>query len=204
MDQHRVVLLNGIGRVRKIVRRHSLQHGGGGLARGDAVGNCNQASDRRNRELRVSPGNAAPGNAVANFDAANVRPNANDDARRLLAGDERQRRRVAALAQVDVDEVDAAGLDLDERFAGAGRGGGQLAELKHFGPAGLGDLDRSHNASMLPRARRCREAQESANRWFHAELFNWRRQARRGFDRNAPCARPLLSETMDSACNPTI
>jgi len=64
----------------------------------------------------------APGDAVAGLDGGDVRGNGDDGAGGFLSGDEGQFGGVAPFAEVDVDEVDAGGFDLDEGLTGAGSG----------------------------------------------------------------------------------
>ncbi len=62
----------------------------------------------------------------------------------LLAERVGERGGIAALAEVDVDEVDAGGFDADEGLAGAGGGRGEIAESEGVGGSGGEDLDGLH------------------------------------------------------------
>jgi hypothetical protein len=93
--------------------------------------------------LRVGPGNRAPGDAVADLEVAgfSVITESDDCSCGLLAESVWKRRGVAAFAKVDVNKVDAGGLDADECFVGARGGSGEVAEGKGFGSARLENLN---------------------------------------------------------------
>ncbi len=138
----------------EVVRGHALQHGPGGLAGGDAFRNGYEAGQRHDGELGIGAENVRPGDAVADLEAEAGGAGlggteGGDGSGSLLAGDEGQLDGIAALALVDVDEVDAAGFDAHQRLAGARFGRGEIAERHDFGSAGMGNLDGSHGASML-------------------------------------------------------
>ena len=57
---------------------------------------------------------------------------------------ERQRARIRARAVIDVDEVDAGRLDVDQRLAGAERRLGDVLETENLGPACLVKANRLH------------------------------------------------------------
>jgi hypothetical protein len=124
VDEDLVAALDGIGGVREVVRGDALDEGGGGLLRGDPVGDGDEAAGRGDGELGVGAGNSAPGDAIAGFKGGDIGGDGYDGACGLLAEGVGELGGIAALAEVGVDEVDAGGFDANEGFAGAGSRGG--------------------------------------------------------------------------------
>ena len=94
--------------------------------------------------MGVRAGDEAPGYAVAGFEGGDVGGDGDDGAGGFLAEGVGEFGRVAAFAEVGVDEVDAGGFDADESFAGARSWGGKIAESEDVGGAGGEDLDGLH------------------------------------------------------------
>jgi hypothetical protein len=144
VDENFVVGTDGVGGVGEIVGGHALEHGSGGLLEGDGFGNLDEAVGGSYGQLRVGSGDGAPGDAVASFDGGDLIADGDDGSGGLLTGDEGQFGGVAAFTEVDVDEVDARGLETDERFSGTWGWGGKIAEGKDFGTAGGQNLNGLH------------------------------------------------------------
>ena len=100
---------------------------------------CPRARPPRGRRaagaLGVGAEGAAPGHPVPLAPRGDARPHRDDGAGALHARDERERVRVETGPVVDVDEVEAGGLDADHDLAGAGRGVGDVGETQDFGAA---------------------------------------------------------------------
>lgn len=76
----------------------------------------------------------APGDTIANFDSGNAWADLGHDTRCLLPWNKRQLRRIASLAQVNVDEIDSAGLDFDEYLGRSRVGMGSSRTSSTSGP----------------------------------------------------------------------
>ncbi len=76
--------------------------------------------------------------AVADLDVGHAGADGLDDAHRVRAQAVGQRHRIAAGAEVDVDEVDRDVAVAHARLAGAGLADLDGLVLEHFGAAGLG------------------------------------------------------------------
>jgi hypothetical protein len=96
--------------------------------------------------LGVGSRDAAPGYAVTNFEGSGngVFTKCNNDACGFLTKGKGERGGIAALAEVNIDEVDAGGFDADKSFSGAGGRRREIAEDEGVGGAGSEDLNGLH------------------------------------------------------------
>ena len=142
MDEAIVARAQREGVVGQVVRGHPLQHHRGRGLGGDAVRHGNQAR-RRNQSLRrVRAHHARPGDALARADLGHARSDCLDRSRAFLTDGEGHLELVHAAALVDVDEVDADGLDAHQRLTCSGLRRGHLGQLENFRTALLLDAYR--------------------------------------------------------------
>ena len=120
---------------REIVRGHPLQHDGRADACTDAARQWHQLARGHDRILGVRAERAGPGDAIAGPHLAHLLARRHHGARAFLAERRRQRDLVEAGALVDVDEVDAARLEPDERFTSARMRDGNRLDAKRVGSA---------------------------------------------------------------------
>ena len=135
MDQRRIAGFERKGGVCKVMRSHALQHGGSGLLRAHARGNLDQLRSENERILRIAAEHTDRGYGVALSKACNAGPQLLHRARGLAAQDQRHRRLVHTLAEIDIDEVDPDGFDADQHLPRSRLGNGQLGQLENFRPA---------------------------------------------------------------------
>jgi len=123
MEQHDIALLEPrLGAlIDEILRRHALQHDGGGLFVGHALGHMHELVDAHQALLAVGAQHAAIGDAVTLLETFHLRPDLDDHAGRLAPDGVGQRRLVEAGASIDVDEVETDRGVPDLHLAGAGR-----------------------------------------------------------------------------------
>jgi hypothetical protein len=110
-----------------------------------------EAVDRCHGKLSIGPGHVAPGYAIAYLElggAAGGFAESYDDPCGFLAESVGELGGIAALAEVDVDEVDARGFDADESLAGTGRRCGEIAEGESIGSTGDENLNSLHGCWM--------------------------------------------------------
>src|SRR5438105_11790378 len=112
MNQCRLTRLKRISAVAKILRRHPLEHGRGGLIKVQLNGYMDQAISRNRTVLGITSQDAGIGHAVAGLNPSYIRTHRGYDTRRFHADDEGQSRGITTLAEIDVNEVHARGLDL--------------------------------------------------------------------------------------------
>jgi hypothetical protein len=136
----------------QVVGRQALQEQrGGGLER-DVVGQRDEPLVGREHPLGVGEGHVGEADAVAGPEGG-AGPDRLDDPRPLVAGDVGRAagQVVAALAAVDVGEVEPDGAHGDERVAGRERGLGHLAQREHLGGAEAVEAEGVHGAVRSPR-----------------------------------------------------
>jgi hypothetical protein len=143
-----VALLDGIGRVGQVVRRHALQHGGGCGGEVDRVGQRHELRCGDDRVLGVGAADHRVGDAIADRHLGHVRPDGVHRAGGLAAGCDWQVRLVEAGAEVHVDVVHAAGRDADACRARPGLGDRRVGEPHRLGSARLMHLHDLHHASL--------------------------------------------------------
>ena len=166
VDEHVVALLHRVGRDAQVVRGHALQQRGGRHLGADPVGHLHRGGRVDDDALGVAARRRGPGDPVALGEPLDALPHRHDRAGALGAGDERRVVGIgaAALALVDVAEVDARGRERDEDLAGARLGLGLVAQLEHVGPAVARDHDGAHRRARSSAARSCSARTATANR----------------------------------------
>jgi hypothetical protein len=127
-----------------VVGGQPLQRRGCRRLRLDAVGHAHRLGDGHGDAFRVARGDVLPGDAVARGEPLDAGPGLDDRAGSLDARDRGQRRAIAALAFVDVAEVDARERDRDEHLAVARPRLVDVPRLQHVRPAGLPHHDGPH------------------------------------------------------------
>jgi hypothetical protein len=126
------------------VRRHPLQHRRRCLIEVELVRNLHELARRHCRKLRITTETTNIRHAFPKSDSRDIRADGDNHARRFLTVDERQRRGIAAFAEIDIDEVHARRFDLHQRFVRFGFGNGHVDKREHFRPADLRYLDGFH------------------------------------------------------------
>jgi hypothetical protein len=119
MHERGIAGLDGVGAVRQIVRGETLEHNGSRSLEADRGRQLHEPARRHDRVVRIRPEHHRIRHAVADGDLGDTGADVRHGARSLRAQRERQRQRhVTPRAVLNIDEVDAGGRDLDERFAG--------------------------------------------------------------------------------------
>ncbi len=133
----------------KVVRRHSLQHGGRALLGAQANGNFDQLRRGHQGVFRIAArdGNGCYG--VAGSESAHTRSQFLDRPRSLAAWNQRQRRFVGAFAEINLDEIDADGLDADQDLSRPRHRNRQLGQFKYLRPACGANLDSFHDRARM-------------------------------------------------------
>ena len=156
--QDRLAALERIDLAEQVLRRHALHHQRRGGAVGHARGQRDQHVGRHDADVGVRALRAEQvADAVAGADVGDAGADRFDDADGVAAEPVRQRHRIAAGAEVDVDEVDGDVAVAHARLAGAGLADVDRLELEHLGAAGLAESNRlGHDLSLVfkPTARR--------------------------------------------------
>ncbi len=135
------------------MRGEALQHRGGAVLEGQLGGQRDQAVGRDHHALGVGSDDAGPRHPIAHLHVGHARAHRGDGAGAFHARRERQGRLVGAGAEVDVDVVHAAGLELHLGLTGCGRGRRDLLQLHGLGAARCVDANRLHGrSSFRPRA----------------------------------------------------
>ena len=149
VDEHRVVRLHRVGVDHEVVGGHALEDRRGGDLVRDAVGHRHGALLRHQHALGVAAGSRGPRDAVAGLELRDALPDLRHRAGALGARDERRLGRVEAdaLALVDVAEVDARRVEVDEQLSGARPRIRLVARLEDLGAALLRHDDRAQNRS---------------------------------------------------------
>ena len=113
VHQASVAGLELIGGVGEVVRRHTLQHRSGRGVEIDSIGNLDELPGGHARILGVRTALHRVGDAVAGFHLGNIGCDSFHRAGAFVAEQDRRIGLVQAHTEIDVDEVDAAGGDLD-------------------------------------------------------------------------------------------
>src|SRR6185503_19293514 len=116
MYQRRLTFLQRVAAVKEIVRRHALQHRRRCLLEVELVGDLHQTTRRDRSVFGVTSQRACVSDAIAGLKRRHFASDFSYDTGRFLAVNERQWRRVTTFTKVNVDEVDARGFNIDERF----------------------------------------------------------------------------------------
>ena len=135
MDQNRVALLDWVSRMRKIMRRHALQHDGRGVKIIQSGRHRHQPRGRHHGEFRVAAADLCPRHPLTDARLCHARSHCNNFSGAFVAGNERQLTRVVPGSLVDVDEVEPGRAYAHERLARAGFRRRQRLEFKHLGSA---------------------------------------------------------------------
>ena len=152
VDQAFIAGFEGERRVRQIVRRHPLQHGRSGGREIDVIRQFDQNMSGYGGVFGVGAAAHRVGDTVAGFEAGHFGAHRFDNAGGLVAGGERQIGLVEAHAEVNVDEVDARGRDLNQRLFGSGNRHGDIDKPQFFRSAGLRYLYRLHCVFMVAKS----------------------------------------------------
>ena len=129
----------------EVMRGHSLQHGGGRALQAQALGNLDQLRGGNQRVLGIAADHAGGRDRIAGGKSGDARAQLLHCARGLAARNQGQRGLVDALAEVDLDEVDAGGLNADQHLSRPRLGDGQIGELQNLRPACRMNLDGFHD-----------------------------------------------------------
>ena len=125
-------------RLTQVLHRHALEHHAGGLFVADVVRQLDRAVGIEHALGRVAAERPDIGDAVADFEVGHAGADCDHFAGALVAGDERhRRRRITAVAEIAVDEIDAGGMRFDLDLALAWRRDGDVLESQNFGTAGF-------------------------------------------------------------------
>src|SRR5262249_52223982 len=105
--------------------------------------------------LGVRPANALRNHAVADLEPTDVGTDGSHDSRRLRPECGWQRRRVPALAEIRVDEVDARRFDVDQQLVRTERWFRDFLETQYVGISSLVKSDRLHQSRSIALAIVC-------------------------------------------------
>ena len=140
--EDRLAALQRIDLAEQVLRRHALHHQRRGGAVGDALGQRDQHVGRHHAHVGIGALRAEQvADAVAGLDVGDAGAHRLDDADGVGAEAVGQRQRIAAGAEIDVDEVDRHVGVAHARLAGPGLADLDRLELEHFGAAGLVEAD---------------------------------------------------------------
>ena len=155
--EDRLAALQRMDLPEQVLGGHALHHQRAGGAVLDAVGDRDQHVGRHHAHLGIGalrPEQVA--DPVAGTDVGDAGPDRLDDADGVGAEAVRQRHRVAAGAEVDVDEVDRDVGVPDPRLSRPGLADLDLLEPEHFRPAELVDANGVGHGVSLPGRRAVR------------------------------------------------
>ena len=137
MDQRRVSAAERERAVGQVMRRHALQHYGGGLLCRDLFGDGYEARGRHDRVFGIGPQDGSVRDAVARFDLRYARAYGIHHPGAFLTEGKRQSAFIGAGPLVNIYKIHADGLELDPRLSRSRLGQGNFVQRKHFGPAEL-------------------------------------------------------------------
>src|SRR5579884_530195 len=152
LHQAPIAGLDGIRVMRECVSEKALVHSRCGNVEAEFIGDANQACRGKNGVRRI--GSAPEADAIAGFDFADAGTERLDHTYSLAA--HKRRKFAAAVAIVKrlpdefapsllyVEEIDACGVNADERLTCPGHGRRQLLEPHHFRPAVFVNANRFH------------------------------------------------------------
>src|ERR1035441_976727 len=144
MHQSRVSGLEREGGIGEVMSGHALEHGRGGLFRSHADRNLDQLGGGHEGVLSIAAEHRDRGETSTGKIASYAGTEFFNSSRGLAAGSEGKRCFVLALAEVDLNEVDANGFNADQHLARARMGNGQVGQLKNFRAVCLENLDSFH------------------------------------------------------------
>src|ERR1700676_1224217 len=145
MDQRALSALQWERALDQIVRGHSLQHQRGRVAQRDVLRHFDQARSRDRGVLSATAERHRVGDAIAGLDVRDTLADRFDDPGALAAENEwKLRRLVESGAVIDIDEVDAGSLQLDECLPRLQTRRGVVGVLEDLGSAMAFDRYRFH------------------------------------------------------------
>src|SRR5438132_9642539 len=144
MDEHHRVGRNGHGLVAKVSGRLSLHQVAGGSLEAHALGDWNEPLAWSRHEFRVAPRHPLPRDAIADSCRRSV-AHSDHDARPVDPQGERKAKHPEHPAtSVDVHEIDAGRLDLDEDLINLWLRGWALSHAEHLRATIVRRSDESH------------------------------------------------------------
>ena len=149
VNQAGIAALERIGGMREVVSGHALEHDGRGRLEVETIGDLHQQRGWNQRILGVGAARHGVGYAVADDDFSDIRANGLHRARAFAAQRDRDVRLIEAGAEIDVDEVHAAGCDAHQRLFGARRGPRNFHQFHLFGTTGHFHLNGFHKSTSL-------------------------------------------------------
>ena len=129
------------------MRGHALQHGRGGGNEVHVIRDLDQLRGGHHGVFGVSAAGHGIRHAVAGCDLGDFGADGFDGAGGLRAGRHRKIGLVKPGAEIDIDEVDAAGGDAHQRLVGGGPRNGDVRQLQFFRTTGLVDLNGFHDST---------------------------------------------------------
>ena len=121
--------------MREVMRGHALQHGRRGGMEIHVLGDLDELGGRHHRVFRVGAARHGIGHAVARSHLGHPRAHGLHGARALAAERDRKIGLIQPGAEVNIDEVDAAGRDAHQRLpAGPDAGVGTSTNRMCSGP----------------------------------------------------------------------
>ena len=135
VHQRRMTRLQRKGGVGQIVHSHTLHHQRRGCGSVDAIGDLHQTIRRHGGILGVTTQHPAVRHPVSRCETADFGPDRADHARSLLSIGEGKVGLVQARPEIDVDEIDAGDIDLDDGLIGFGNGVGHILVAEYLGPS---------------------------------------------------------------------
>ena len=138
---------------------HTLQHRSCSSFEIDFFGNGDETIRRDRCIFSVASADARISNTIADLDPANIASHNRYDPGCFLSVYKWERRRIPPFAKINIDEVNARGLNLDDRFIGFWGWNWKFDKGENFRAAGLRDLDSAHEKGV-----RGVRSQKSVNR----------------------------------------
>ena len=121
------------------MRRHALQHGRRRLLHAQALRNFDELRGGYQSVLRIAADDGGGDDRVAGGKSCDAGAKLLDGPCGFAAGDQRQGGFVNAFAEIDLDEVDADGLNAYQDLTLSRLGNGQVGDLQNFGSASLNE-----------------------------------------------------------------
>jgi len=131
--------------MRQVVRSESLKPNGGRELRAHAVRDSHRVFGEDNRSLCVCSFESLRHDAIADGEIGDTAAECANRPRAFGAEYEWARQLIPPLALVDLDEVDADRLDVDQHLARAGRGIRYGVDPQNLRPAGFVNSNSSHS-----------------------------------------------------------
>src|SRR5208337_3411589 len=135
VNQRGIAGLERVSGVDKIMRSHALQHCRSRLLHAEALRNFDELRGGHQSVLRIAADDGSGDDRIAGGKSCDAGAELLDRAGSFAAGDQRQGGLVNAFAEIDLDEVDAYGLNAYEDLSRSRLGNGQIGDLEDFGAA---------------------------------------------------------------------